>query len=57
MIALLIALASVLLFGGLAEGSAKTSNVITALFFARLGKVRVGLRSYRQGRVYYWMKA
>ena len=57
MIALLFALLGVLLFGGIAEGTARTSSVVTALFFAKLGKVRVGMRSYRQGRVYYWMKA
>jgi len=57
MTALLIALATVLLFGGVAEGTARTSNVVTALFTAKLGKVYVGMRSYRQGRVYYWMKA
>ena len=56
MTALLIALATVLLFGGIAEGTARTSNVVTALFFAKLGKVRVGLRSYRPGRVYYQVR-
>ena len=53
MIALLIALLGVLLFGGVAEGTAKTSNVITALFGVKLGRVYVGMRTYRRDRVYY----
>jgi hypothetical protein len=54
---LVFAMLFLLLFGSLGslrlEGTARVGGLLSSCTFARLGRVCVGIWSYRPGRVYY----
>ncbi len=52
MLTLLLATFSVLLFGGQMDGTCRAKNA-AGFSLIRIGRLAVGLWSYRPGRIYY----